>query len=93
MLKTVLAISFIIFSFYAASQMSAPAKAKPLPEQTLDGTAEVFLHLGGKLMGELKTRLNMDTDESKKSTETVKVIYDFGLFKIERDEKQPIKKP
>lgn len=94
MLKTVVLLVFLLAcSLFAMSQTTAPSKVKALQEQKLDGTAEVFVHLGGKLMGELKSRLNMESDDSKKTTEPVKVIYDFGLFKMERQETRSVKKP
>jgi len=74
-------------------QTNAALKSKSVNEQKLDGTGEVFLHLGGKLVDELKNKLNIESGDSGKKTEKVNVVYDFGLFKLEREETRAVKKP
>lgn len=91
--KKILFTVFLLSGSAAMGQTSTFQKPNPVAEQKLDGTAEVFLHLGGKLVDELKNKLNIESDDLKKSTEKVKVVYDFGLFKLEREETRAVKKP
>jgi hypothetical protein len=91
MYRIVLPAAILFFAFELKAQKTVEPKKEPVKEQLLDGTLDIMGHLGGKLLGELKTRMNLDDKDVKKPTEEVKVVYDFGLFKWERTEMRPKK--